>query len=242
MQGPSEIPKTRWHGSLLPTPKMVANIAACVAQKTKTKYQRIPILWAMWPTERIRKTAQQLSLWGSRTPSSPKQPIESRNKTNPWKKKFLSKMSQCCQASDRNFPDVVAPTPSQQLELTEIESKFPVWCRGCGQQLELVKWLPPHTPNKWQVAATVKALQNSSKPGENRRPSALCHLSFSDVIWRASQSNPLGSPEWAKELAGCVFPIFKGMPHLLLPMNQGKTPQFCFSSESLMDSKTGWIM
>lgn len=62
MQGPSGIPKIRWHGSLLPTPEMVANIAACVAQKTKTRYQRIPILWTMWPTERIRKTAQQLSL------------------------------------------------------------------------------------------------------------------------------------------------------------------------------------
>lgn len=41
----------------LSTPKVVANIAACVAQKTKTRLQRSPITWTMFPTERTKENS-----------------------------------------------------------------------------------------------------------------------------------------------------------------------------------------
>lgn len=55
-------------------------------------------------------------------------------------------------------------------------------------------------------------------------------------------NNIFRSPERTKELDACVLAILKGMPHLLLPVEWGKTLQLCFSPVALRDGKTDWMM
>lgn len=128
----------------------------------------------------------------------------------------------------KKLPRCCSTDPPQQLELAERGSKLPAWCRGCGQQLELVKWVPPHLPKKRAGGSSNEGIVKFSKAwGEQKSfclvPPQLLKLWLGDL----PKTTPLGAQREQMSLPH-VRSLFLETPHLLLHMNQGKIFQFCF--------------
>lgn len=151
---------------------MVTNIASRVAQRMKTRWQRSPILWIMRARERKKKNSTgtellrfQNSLLLQTTINTEQRKPKNHRRTN-----FCPK-----------WVNAVRPLKeiSQMLLHHPPASSWNLQREGPSSQCGAEAVGSSYAPNKWQAAAAVKALQNSSKPRENRRTSALCHLSSS---------------------------------------------------------------
>lgn len=149
---------------------MAANTAARVAQRTKIRWQRSPLLQTTCPRERTKEnsTAAEPPQLQKTYPSPPTHTQTTKDKTKPGKY-FCSKDSDAGQKMlVETLRQLQDPTPSQHSA---------AGTGGSGWENVQREGLTP--PQQKEVAA-VKVLRNSPKPRENKKAIALCRLTAVD--------------------------------------------------------------